>query len=442
MSGFFSSYGFILKTLAVNVLNIESKNGKTKISAQSLLSTTFRIPERDRYSAVKAILYLIKTIIKSPVKKLPGEFPKELIFDVSESDTVLRTEYVKYFTGVSQVGIAGYINLISYPSFAKKIGWGLLFSVTLPIILPVIVFSSKQKRAGISLIIEEIIVLSNLLSICLHNKVKTIYHFSIYEVYSNAFAQKLMQWGVEVIKIPSEVPLTIWNKKIVASVLVICNAYQYEEIETYKKNMIFERTEFWGPELILNVKEYYKNQKNQDTRKPEFAIGFYSTGGWLRNLLGHIDQGLGIEEKEKKVQSALKNYAKKGNIKLGIFLHPREKKEEYLEKTKAHYKEIFEGVDYSFMPFDIPNNKLFDKVDLAVAFSTTIMFERLYCGFKCMFVPFGMEGFPLVSSPLKNVCVDSEAEFESKLDSLSKLTVGEYFEKNHLEVYSRLKYLS
>ncbi len=251
-----------------------------------------------------------------------------------------------------------------------------------------------------------------------------------------------MRNGIEIVKIPSEVPLALWNKKIVASTLVVCNAYQYEEIEAYKESMIFKKTEFWGPELILEVKDYYKNLEKANDLSPEFGIGFYSTGGWLRKLLGHIDQGFSIEEKELKVKLALKDYAIKSNIKLGIFLHPREKKKEFIEKTISHYKEIFEGVNYSFMPFDIPNNKLFNKVDLAVAFSSTIMFERLYCGYKCMFVPFGMEGFPLSNSPLKNVCIDSEKEFESKLSWLSKLSVEEYFSNNNLEVYSRLKHLS
>jgi hypothetical protein len=442
MSAFLSSYGFVLNRLLINVFNIKKKNIETNISADSLLSTTFKIPEKNRYSIVKAILYLLKSILKTQVMELPGKFSKTLIFDAADDSVDLRKKYVTYFSGHTEIGFVDYKHLICYPSLLKKISWSLLFFLSLIIIIPCVCFANKKKRASISLLIEEVIVLSNLSSICFNCQIQKIYFFSIYEVYSNLFSEALMRNGIEIVKIPSEVPLALWNKKIVASTLVVCNAYQYEEIEAYKESMIFEKTEFWGPELILEVKDYYKNLENENDLSPEFGIGFYSTGGWLRKLLGHIDQGYSIEEKEMKVKLALKDYARKNNIKLGIFLHPREKKKEFIEKTISHYKEIFEGVNYSFMPFDMPNNKLFNKVDLAIAFSSTIMFERLYCGYKCMFVPFGMEGFPLSNSPLKNVCIDSEEEFESKLSWLSELSVEDYFSKNKLEVYSRLKHLS
>lgn len=439
MSAFLNSYCFILKTLLINVFNIKTEHIESKISAESLLSTTFKIPEKNRYSVVSAIVYLLKTIVKTPVNENTERFPNALIFDAADDSIELRTKYVNYFSGHSEVGFVDYNHLIVYPSILKKIIWSFLFFLALILIIPCLLFANRKKRAGISLLIEEMIVLSNLSRICEENQIKTIYHFCIYEVYSNLFSQLLMRKGIEIVKIPSEVPLAIWNKKIIASVLVICNAYQYEEIKAYKETMIFEKTEFWGPELILGVKDYYKQLENES---PEFAVGFYSTGGWLRKLLGHIDQGYNIEEREMRVKLALRDYAIKSNIKLGIFLHPREKKKEFIDRTISHYKEIFNGVNYSFLPFDVPNNRLFNKVDLAVAFSSTIMFERLYCGYKCMFVPLGMEGFPLANSPLKNVCIDSESEFESKLALLSKLCVEDYFSRNNLEIYSRLKYLS
>lgn len=432
---FFYSLYKVFYTALLNITGIRSDDRKKNIAAVSLLSTTFRIPEKDRFSLLKTLLYLLRSVVKTPVKKITLPTSDKLIFDISSSDRDLRINYTKYFTGAQAIDYTDYNSLNVYPSFSQKIVCVLVFCLILPVFAFVALFIPKEKRAAASLLIEEIIVLSNLLWICRTNNIKVTYHFSIYEVFSNLFAEALLSEQIKVVKIPSEVPLAMWNKKILASVLVICNAYQLEEVEAYKETMLFDSTEFWGPELILDIKDLYKKEGHS---KPEFTLGFYSTGGWLRKLLGHIDQGMKIEEQEMKVKRVLAQYALKKGISIGVFLHPREKKEEYLEHTKKHYEQVFRGVNYTFMPFDTANNKMFNKVDLAVAFNTTIMYERLYCGFKCLLVPLELNNFPLVNSPIKNICAFNEEEMEKKIEVFTAIDKKTYFRDNNLTAYAGL----
>ena len=435
---FFYSVFKVLQSALLNIFGVNSSDPKTKISSRSILATTFRIPEKDRYSLFRTLLYLLRSVVRTPVKKTEPLSSSRLIFDISPVDKDLRLNYVGYFTQSDQIDYVDYGSLNIYPSLLYKLLCLGVFCFLTPPFVFLLLFIPKEKRAAASLLFEEMIVLSNLLGICRRYAVSTIYHFCIYEVFSNLFAEALINKKIKVVKIPSEVPLALWNKNLLASELVICNAYQYEEIKAYKESMMFDSTEFWGPELILEIKDVYKNQK---TTNPALTIGFYSTGGWLRKLLGHIDQGMKIEEQEMKVKYALRNYALKKNISIGIFLHPREKKTEHLEKTKAHYRQLFEGVKYGFMPFDTPNNRLFGEVDLAVAFNTTIMYERLYCGFKCLFVPLELDNFPLKGSPLRNICAYNDAELEEKIEKFISMNKIDYFRLNKIETYSGINTL-
>ena len=423
-------------------LNLRPGDTRSRLCFESLFSTTFRIPERDRYSRAKALKYLFKSVIKTPVRKLPEGFEKNLIFDSNDDSKLLRENYVKYFTNDSVVSFTDFNNLILYSSLSRKIFTCIGFFLFCPFIVLSVIMMDRSKLAGCSLVIEEYMVLDNLLSVTKRSGIKIFYQFSIYETYSNLFADALMKESIHVIKISSEVPLALWNKKIVSNELVICNAYQYEEIKEYKATMLFDKTRFWGPELILEIKDQYKNPDNSGKESKEFEIGFYSTGGWLRKVLGYIDQGNQMEERENKLKLALRDYVKKNKLKLGIFLHPREKRKENIERTKEHYAEFFGGADYSFLPFDIPTNKLFDKVDLAVAFTSTIMFERLYCGFKSLFVPFGMADFPIKGSSIENICAADPIELENKLSLFSSMANEEFFVKNNIENYPGLKGLS
>jgi hypothetical protein len=438
VSTFLYSLVKVLHSALLNIFGIDSTDPKTRISSRTILGTTFRVPEKDRYSLFRALNYLLQTVLRTPVQKIDVPEEKELAFDVSSADRDLRVNYVKYFTKKGSIGYVDYNSLKVYPSFFYKLFCVSISCFLVPFLAFILLFIPRGKRAAFSLLLEEVIVLANLLGICRTKHVNTIYHFSIYEVFSNLFTQVLMTQSIMVVKIPSEVPLALWNKDLLASELVICNAYQYEEIKAYKENMIFDSTMFWGPELILDIKDLYKKQVQV---APEFTIGFYSTGGWLRKLLGHIDQGMKIEEQEMKVKHALRNYAKKKDISIGIFLHPREKKQEYLGKTKEHYQQLFEGIKYEFMPFDIPNNKLFEKVDLAVAFNTTIMYERLYCGFKCLFVPLELDNFPVKGSALRNICAYNETELEEKMEKFTSMSKNDYFRVNELETYSGINKL-
>ena len=92
----------------------------------------------------------------------------------------------------------------------------------------------------------------------------------------------------------------------------------------------------------------YNHLYNVDTKTISNTIGFYSTASWVRKREGHIDQGIDFLKFERKVLNCIKKYLLiNNNIKLFIFLHPKEKKKQYLEKSTNYYKDIFD-VDISY----------------------------------------------------------------------------------------------
>ena len=78
-----------------------------------------------------------------------------------------------------------------------------------------------------------------------------MYYFSIYERIK-FFSRVIMKAkNVEIIKISSDTPLIYWNKFILCDKLLLCNYYQYDEINLINFHTNFKYSNYWSGEIIL-----------------------------------------------------------------------------------------------------------------------------------------------------------------------------------------------
>ena len=410
------------------------KNKALYLSGINLSKRSFRLNQRDyRNPVIIFVAYVrcFKTLLSTKRVNEALSSSGDFIYDLNPDSKQIRTEYIKHFTGKT---IDNYVSkefLVDEFGFLDKLIIFLAYSIVL---MPYFVFTLFSKnKAALSLFFMETIENAVLLNLVAKKKLSHCYFFSIYEKDSNLTAYFLMNAGVRVVKIPSEVPFYFFNTTILCDKLIMCNAYQFEEKEFYKETIVCEETEMWGPERVTDYYEIYKSNNFKIQRK---AIAFYSTASWVREKEGHLDQGTEMVKNEKLLLSYLKKYlSKRKDVKLIIYAHPKEKSEKYLNETKQYYSTALSGVDFEYADFSTLSAASFYNAELAVAFNSTLIHERLYFGFKTLILPLNHPDFPIKNSSFNNICAYSEEELFLKMDKALNQSEGEFFETNGLANY-------
>ena len=436
-----SIYGAYFKSFLINVFNIKGVNSYN-IASQNLFSTSFRISES--YRTKKTLIFSILKETLQNKNKNANHFIREnqinngkFFFDDRIESYQERKEFCEFFLKDKIEG-GIFKNTLSYLSNPFEFCYYLLHSI---FFVPFLFLKTcfVKDKAPYSLLIKESLECYQLLRLCKYLKVKELYYFNIYEKDSNINALLLQKANIKVIKITSEVPLAIWNKRIIADKICLCNAYQFEEINYFKNTMFFKELEMWGPEKMMYVNKIYSNPVLNVTEQKTLA--FYSTGAWLRKLNNDIDQGFNMSENEELLKGYLKEYCnERSDIKLQIFLHPREKKKEMINQSIEHYNNVFNGIKFTVMDFKATTAESFHLSDIAVAFNSTIMYERLFFGFKSILMPLSFKDFPIKNSSISNICVYTKEQLFKKLDDSFIMSSKSFFEFNKLENY-RKEYL-
>jgi hypothetical protein len=137
---------------------------------------------------------------------------------------------------------------------------------------------------------------------------------------------------------------------------------------------------------------------------------------------------------EKLLLEYLKEYlAAHPHIKLILYPHPKEKRN--VNETKQHYRELLKGLTFEFADFNDLSAATFFNAELAVAFNSTLVHERIYFGFKTLILPLDHPGFPIEGSSFRNICAYSKEELFLKIDKTLLQTEDEFFEINNLQNY-------
>ena len=174
---------------------------------------------------------------------------------------------------------------------------------------------------------------------------------------------------------------------------------------------------------------------NENSVTPPNTIGFYSSGFWVRDKNNAINHGFEAVNMELNVLEILKEVLIKNNFKLIIFIHPKEKKYD-IESLNDHYSNILGNkINFDICNYKEDSSKLFKKIDLGVSFNSSIIHERIYCGFKSLLFKNNSD-FPVKNSPFSYICAKSSQELEDLIISSLKMTTYNFFEKFNLASYS------
>ena len=418
----------------------KSKNSLEYLAGKSILGKSFRIDDSVKNSFVqfnrefiKLFFYVLLNNNKQTSSK--NDTSECVIFDSNNSSFELRKSYIKSFAKI-EVN-----NFIAREDLGSKINspkLGTLFSLVIlyMALIPVAILSNKRK--AIVIIFRDYIEM-NALSICLKNwKIRRLYHFNIYEKESNFLSFYLENsLGIKTTKCPSEVPLGFWNKIIICDELIICNAYQLDEIEFFSSTIRVNTFQKWGPENAHKVAPQYKSR--DIAFRSNNKLGYISTGAWVREKEGHVDQGFQMARNEQMMLQFFNKFLKGKDLKLIIMLHPREKSKKYMTESTAMYANILNDIPYEFAPIDVPSNQLFDQVDLVVSFYSSLLFERLYFGFKTIFYTLFSDNFPLEKSSIRSICAFREDELEKLIIKSIQLSDKDFFRTMNLENYPYLR---
>ncbi|MBK7309198.1 MAG: hypothetical protein IPI93_00005, partial [Sphingobacteriaceae bacterium] len=121
---------------------------------------------------------------------------------------------------------------------------------------------------------------------------------------------------------------------------------------------------------------------------------------------------------------------------LKIYLHPIEKKNETefnfcKNECSTFLIDCKDQVSFGAISENTINTFL--TIDTAISTSSTLNFERLFCGYKTLFAPIGMDPSPFEGTVIKNICINRELDFNSKLLESLQLSEEEFISKNQLE---------
>lgn len=305
----------------------------------------------------------------------------------------------------------------------------ILFSI--PIIFRC--FFSSHQRCNRALLMRETVISYLLLDRVRKNKIRFLYNFVPYEIDSNFQSLLMRENQVHVTFIPSSGPLATWNSVMICEEVIFSTPYHYEEWERYRDTMRFSSVVRWGPERAYSYIDKYMVNRPETKKK---TLGFYSHGSWLRSALGHTQTEMDLAGAESACIDFIKQFlANHPEWSLIIFTHPRERNKAYIEQTRAYFQSSFEGVRWAFADMARPSSHLFDEVEIGLSTFSTIIYERLYCGYKTLICTRGIEGFPMEGSSLNQLTFADSEEMERRIEDSGALSEKEFFYAHHLSGY-------
>lgn len=406
------------------------------IAGSSLMTKhTFRFQESADKDLLIGFRAWIRALRNSRIRKAKPNsvHPKTVVFDVLEGHKPVREGQIHENTG-------NHIDLfIAREHLLKSISlqaWLLNLLVLGPIIAFWSAFSNRRKH--IALMIFEILEASSLLEIIKQNRVQELYFYCAYEKDSNALYLLLKSQNVRVIKMFSPNLLSHLHEETLSDVAVLTSPYQRDEIEHLKYWRVKELYN-WTPERFH---QYKANYIDKNSTKAEFLLGYYSHGSWRRREMGHPDE-LGDMAAESEVLEKLSSILNKhSDWSIMIFLHPKEKGKVEHERIVRHYKHYFDSSQLNFAPREKSSAELFGLVDIGIGGISTILFERMFLGFKTVFYPCRFQGFPVIGSEIKKICTYSTDDLEGIIYELTRANAQDFFKSHNLSKYTYYEWLS
>jgi hypothetical protein len=404
---------------------------KPSFRLSSSASTDRLLGFRTWAKVTKALLSIKNSAIEKPADGKQGT----ALFDNRKAVKDIRLNHIRSNNAALPAAIFFREDLSSGYN-KKRFGDAFLLSLLMPTLATWCFFS--PRRVNIALLFNELVEAAQLRRFVLREKITTLYFFSPFEKDANALHLLLKKNGITVSKIPSPNLLSIHHRHLLSDTLVLSSPYQLDEFENFSKTIHVNSIVHWLPEQYFSYGDVYENY-------PEPArstIGFYSHATWVRQQEDHADTGAGDHESEEALLKVLSAFMKKNaGFQLTIFLHPREKKHSDFAEVEKHYLDYFKKEDFHFAERTISSARLFHTVDIGLGAISTILFERLFTGYKTIFYPVGMTSFPLSGSMINKICVTDGESLEKLILESAPLKNSDYFRASGLSKYTRMEWL-
>ncbi len=393
-------------------------------------------------SEAKDPLIGLKVLFRTLKKILAGGRCYKIVDSTSqtailESGFVFEELETKYVTQLSGHTPGYFISKEDLPRKLKGMG-GMISFLTFGLTKALACFFSSKNRGSKAMHITFIAENAGLKSVLDELGLTHVYDFAPYLIDSNFAYHFCKSEDLIYSKLPSPGPLSTHHHILFCDDLILSSPYQFEELATLP-NVVFSTQQKWIPEYGFTYIDQYKDDQ---TEAPAQTIGYYSHGGWLRQSEGHADDGLNIPQAEDQLLKDLGFFLKsEPQFKLLIFPHPREKKEAVWRKTQAHYQQYFKELpNVEIVQQGVQTSKAFHQVDIAVAAFSTILYERLFCGYKTFIGNYGMDHFPMSNSSLSSICFRDQDQLATHLLKASAISRKEFFEVFGLQPYHFSEY--
>jgi hypothetical protein len=290
--------------------------------------------------------------------------------------------------------------------------------------------TSKLSIIGTELT-ETTILLNNLLKY----KTSYLYYFSAFEKDANFTALLLRSQSVYCHKIPSSNPIKNFYAKVIADKFSFTAPFQKYEYTSLQSNWSVNEFDMYPNFGFQNLTDKTIEKKGS---APENSIGIFTRGIWLRKLRGDSFLGVGEDVAETDMLDFAKEFLLKNPqiYKIHILLHPTERKTaEQYEISKKYYLDYFNGLELHFADPKMASNELFGLFDVGVASVSSVIFERLYCGYKCLLAPINIKVKLFEDENLNNMIADNKEEFFIKLNRILSVSNEDFFSMYKLKDY-------
>lgn len=429
----FKVYGLFIKII---FLNFFSKKKEASIVVNSILyAHSYRIPHKiNKYKA--PIIYWVKSCKLLFSKKI-------VIYDIVNSKNALYCLNQKHaqtsVNYLNQVKNNNEIFNVCIRDIPNKqlhlidILFSLLFNSLLCTISFFLSFFSNNRCSSIlCLELTETCFLLNQLK---KSNTSYVYYFSAFEKDANFIALLLKNNNIYCHKIPSSNPIKNFYKNVIANKFSFTAPFQINEYDKLKKNWIVNDFDVWPNVACQNLKDKTIENNGQP---PTNSIGIFTRGIWLRKKRGDNFLGVGEDLAEILMLDYLKEYlCQNSNInKIFILVHPTEKNTEtqFIE-TKQYYTHFFNGLDLIFIDKKINSYDAFHLFDLGIASISSVILERLYCGYKSMLAPIDIKINLYEDENLNHIIALNKTDFFEKLNLFLSTPTINYFKNFNLEDY-------
>ena len=292
---------------------------------------------------------------------------------------------------------------------------------------------NTERRSTMALTIVEVLEIAIVVKWLQRYNIRDVYDFVPFEVDSNFMYLITRTKGVQTTKIPSPGPLSTHNKIMLSDALVLSGGYHLEELKHLEHRYRVGRFISWPPERAHTYYDLYTKGNLSTTPK---TLGFYSHGEWIRKRNGLIQGNSSLLQAEEDVLRFLGKFlSEHPDFRLTIYPHPKARKSCSTEELTTYYAGMTGVSQVHIASADKGTTHRFQETDIAITCYSTIIFERLYCGFKTIIKRIEEHDFPMDGSPLNHICFDNYNQLSTLILAGTEVDRNRFFEAHQLNSY-------